>query len=232
VIDRHSTEYRIFIEVLSLLSLLALVVMGLGQISPEVLVILEVADTAVCLLFFCDFLVTLWQADHRLKYLATWGWIDLLSSIPTVNWLRLGRLARITRLFRMLRVVKAARVVTESVLEHRAKSALLSVVLLSFVCVVVGSILVLHFEVGHGGPIQTGEEALWRAFTTVTTVGYGDYAPITGGGRIVAVCLMTLGIGVFATSSGLLASWFMTPPKARSHERPNPERFSEQETFE
>lgn len=142
----------------------------------------------------------------------TWGWFDLLSSIPTIDWLRLGRLARISRILQTIRVIKAARVITASAIERRAKNTLLSVLLLSFVCVVVGSILVLQFESGKGGTIQTGEEALWWAFTTITTVGYGDYAPITGGGRIVAAFLMTLGVGVFATTSGLLATWFMKPP--------------------
>ena len=212
MIDRQSNEYRMFIGVLSLLSLTVLVVMGLGSINSEERRILEIADSAVCVLFFGDFVATLWYSENRIRYLATWGWIDLLSSIPTVTWLRLGRLARLTRILRMFRVVKAARVITESVLEHRTKNALMSVVLLSFVCVVVGSILVLQFESGHGGSIQTGEDALWWAFTTVTTVGYGDYVPITGGGRIIAVCLMTLGIGIFAVSSGSVASWFMAPP--------------------
>jgi voltage-gated potassium channel len=74
-----------------------------------------------------------------------------------------------------------------------------------------GSIAVLQFEKASGGNIVSGEDALWWAITTMTTVGYGDRFPITSEGRLVAVVLMAAGVGVFGTLSGLVASWFLAP---------------------
>ena len=57
--------------------------------------------------------------------------------------------------------------------------------------------------------ITTGNEALWWAWVTMTTVGYGDRTPVTAGGRLVAVVMMTVGIGCFSTLSGLVAAWLL-----------------------
>lgn len=51
---------------------------------------------AICGLFFLDFLLSFYHAERKAKYLVTWGWIDLLSSIPTVDALRWGPSATIS----------------------------------------------------------------------------------------------------------------------------------------
>lgn len=72
-----------------------------------------------------------------------------------------------------------------------------------------GSIIVLAFE--HGAPgadIETIGEALWWAVVTVATVGYGDFAPVTVGGRVTATALMALGVVILATVTAQVASAF------------------------
>jgi voltage-gated potassium channel len=59
--------------------------------------------------------------------------------------------------------------------------------------------------------IKTPGDALWWAFATITTVGYGDKYPITTEGRIVAIILMVAGVGLFATFTGYLSSYFLEP---------------------
>ena len=76
----------------------AVISIGAGMfltLSPETRVILHFADMVACGIFFIDFLVTLWQAENRLRYLYTWGWIDLISSIPAIGPLRFGRIGRV-----------------------------------------------------------------------------------------------------------------------------------------
>ena len=71
----------------------------------------------------------------------------------------------------------------------------------------------LHFELGvEESNIRTAEDAIWWSWVTITTVGYGDYTPVTTGGRIVAMILMVVGVGLFSSMSGLIASWLLQPP--------------------
>ena len=71
------------------------------------------------------------------------------------------------------------------------------------------SIAVLHFETDPESNIRTAEDALWWAFATITTVGYGDCYPVTWEGRLIATILMCAGVGLFGTFSAFLAAWFI-----------------------
>ncbi|MEZ5289456.1 MAG: ion transporter [Vicinamibacterales bacterium] len=205
------SPYQLFILVLCLWALGSLAVGAAVPLAPDTLTVLEYADTFVCAVFLVDFLVNLYRAPSRWGYLATWGWIDLLSSIPTVGVLRVGRAARIARILRVLRAVKSVRVLGAAFAAHRAQSAFLAVVLLTVLLLVFSALAVLQLEAGGAGNIRTAQDAMWWAVTTMTTVGYGDTYPTTPEGRLVAVFLMMAGIGVFGTFSGLVASWFLTP---------------------
>ncbi len=57
--------------------------------------------------------------------------------------------------------------------------------------------------------VQTPEDAIWWAFTTVTTVGYGDKYPVTTKGRVVAAMLMISSVGLFGIFTGFVASFFV-----------------------
>jgi voltage-gated potassium channel len=196
---------------LSVLSLVLLAALAASSPSAGAREILELADTAVCVVFLGDFLHSLATAESKRRYLLTWGWLDLISSIPVVNALRAARFARIARILRVLRGVRAAKVITAAIAERRAQTGMVAALLLTAVVVVVGSVAVLHLETAGGGNIATAEDAVWWALATMTTVGYGDRYPVTTEGRVVAVCLMACGIAVFGVLSGFMASWFVAP---------------------
>jgi voltage-gated potassium channel len=179
--------------------------------------ILDYADNAVCALFLVDFVLSFVRAPKKVHYLLTTGWIDLLSSIPTVDALRWGRAARIMRILRVVRGVKSARLLAHYVATRRAESAFLAAMLLSLLVIMCSSIAILHFEVPAGGNIVTAHDAMWWAVSTMTAAAYGDAYPITAEGRFVAVFLMCAGVAVFGTFSGLVASWFLSSPAA-AHE--------------
>jgi len=203
--------YLLFMLALSCLSLGLLAVLSAAPLSPDSKKVLEVADTLICVLFLADFLVSLVRAENRKRYLLTWGWLDLLSSIPIINSLRAARFARIVRIIRVLRGVRAARVISAVIVERRAQAGMVATVLFTSVVVVLASVAVLQFETAGGGNIVTAEDAVWWSVTTMTTVGYGDRYPVTTEGRVVAACLMVCGIGVFGVLSGFMASWFVAP---------------------
>jgi voltage-gated potassium channel len=205
------TPYQFFMLCLCIWALLMLGAGSFLRLSESTQQVLLYADYAVCLLFLGDFLHSLFTAQSKWRYMASWGWIDLLSSIPIMGSLRWGRAARVMRILRVMRGVKSARAIAHFVTTRRSESALLASLLLTLLIIVVCSIAVLQFEVPAGGNIDTAEDALWWAISTMTTVGYGDAFPITAEGRMVAVFLMASGVGVFGTFAGLVASWFLAP---------------------
>ena len=198
--------------------MLALCIYALGALAAESFApmssatrqILDYADNVVCALFFVDFLQQLARAPNRWRYFVQWGWIDLLSSIPMVDALRVGRAARLLRIVRVLRAVRSTRIIAATLLRHRAQGAFLAATLLSILLVVASSIAILQFEQVEAANIKTAQDAFWWAFVTITTVGYGDRFPVTSEGRIVAGMLMTAGVGLFGTFSGFVASWFLS----------------------
>ena len=60
-----------------------------------------------------------------------------------------------------------------------------------------------------GANIETFGEAIWWAFVTITTVGYGDFYPVTAAGRMVAVLLMAGGVAVLSVVTATVSSWII-----------------------
>ena len=79
----------------------------------------------------------------------------------------------------------------------------------SVLLVYVAALAMLDAERGHPGSIQTFGEGLWWAFVSITTVGYGDYFPVTPTGRVVAVGIMIGGIALIGVVTATLASWIV-----------------------
>jgi voltage-gated potassium channel len=211
--------YQLFMLVLCVYALAALAAQTAIRLEPGTKSILDYADYAVCGVFLLDFFISLVRAPNRWQYFLRWGWLDLLSSIPTIDIVRWGRAARILRLFRVLRGLRATKVLATLVLRRRAESTFLAASLVAMLLIVFCSIAVLHFETDADSNIKTPDDAIWWAFATITTVGYGDRYPVTGEGRLIATILMAAGVGLFGTFSGFLAAWFL----GSGEEQPNDE---------
>lgn len=209
----EASAYELFMLVLCVLALAILVAEVFLEVDLEVRRILSFVDTGICGVFLLDFMRNLLRAPDKRRYFLTWGWLDLLSSIPSVDALRWGRAARVVRVLRLFRGLRASRVLATLVLNRRSESVVLGAVLLCVILVTFSAISVLYVEANAvGSNIRTADDALWWACATVATVGYGDFVPVTLEGRLIGGVLMTLGVGLFATFSGFVAAWFLAQP--------------------
>lgn len=202
--------------ILSVYVLLALVVETTVKLTPDTTEILERIDFFICLVFLADFFVRFAQAPSKIKFLK-WGWIDFVSSIPMLNAFRVGRVVRIVRVFRILRAFRSTKNLITYFLRCRRLTSFAAVIAISLSVMVFAAIAVLNFEDSPDSNIKDAGDAFWWAFVTMTTVGYGDKFPLTVEGRIVACILMTAGAGLFATTTGFIASMFVQP-EARTTE--------------
>ena len=206
-----ASPYQIFMLVCSVLVLVALVVELALALDPEILRILFFADTAFCVVFFADFLLSLARAEDRKRYMITWGWVDLLSSLPAITELRAFRIGRILRILRFLRAARAARVVGSFWMGRRAQTTALVAVSVAILTVVGSSIAILYLERPAGGDIGSGPIALWWSFFTVMTGQQADPLPVTPAGRAIGLGLMTVGAALVGTLTATLVSWVVRP---------------------
>jgi len=216
-VEEKFTLFQVVIVVLSLYVLISLVVSTFFNLSTEIKQLLDYIDNLICLIFLVDFCIRFFKSDNKLKFMK-WGWIDLVSSIPTLDMFRVGRLLRLVRILRILRAFRSTKVLLKFVFNKKAHGAFATASIFAVLILIFSSIAILQVETTENGNIKSAEDALWWAFTTITTVGYGDKFPVTTEGRIIGVILMTAGVGLFGVFTGFIASWFVEEHKREDEE--------------
>ncbi len=203
--------YELFIGALSILSILNIVLLFVVQ-DPDLDTVIGVMNGFMMPIFLADFFYRLFTAESKGGYFfRNFGWADLLSSLPFAQFkiLRVFRLWRVIRLF----VKFGAANLLHEFITHRAENALYTVVFLVLCVLEFGALAVLRAELGSpDANIKSASDAIWWAYVSITTVGYGDRFPVTTAGRIIGVFVLTAGVGLFGTLSGFLANKFLTPP--------------------
>jgi voltage-gated potassium channel len=218
-VRQHGNAYEIFILVLTVLSLVVMVLLVVPIMTPATQEALLFFDNAICFVFLADFAYNITGAHPKSAYfIRRRGWLDLLGSVPSLGFFKytaLLRLARLSRLARIMRLLggQHRRELIDDILRNRSQYAMFLTLLLVFIVLTTGSLLVLQFESRDpDANIQTGGDALWWAFVTLTTVGYGDFYPVTTLGRVTGVGVMAAGIGLIGALASLLASLLVSPP--------------------
>ncbi len=105
------------------------------------------------------------------------------------------------------------------VLQNRSQYAGFIIILLAIIILAFASILVLQFEsASPDANITTGWDAFWYSIVTITTVGYGDYYPVTFWGRVTAIFIMVAGVGIIGALASLMASLLIGESHATSED--------------
>lgn len=168
------------------------------RIDADLRGFLTTVSWAVWIAFATDLLVRLVLAQDRRRY-ALIHWYDIaLVALPLLRPLRL------------LRLLALVRILDRSAASNLAGRVLVYVAGATALAVGLGALAVLDAERdAEGANLTTFGDALWWACTTVTTVGYGDRFPVTFEGRLVAVLLMLIGIGLVGAVTAAVATWIL-----------------------
>ena len=214
VIDRDlkGTVYELFILLLSVLSIVNAIGVGLAQLvgarGPAGEVVLTV-DAIIAPIFLADFLYRLKTADSRRDYfLHRFGWADLLGTLPVLRILRIVRVVRVVRSFRHQ---PRGRLVGELSAARALATFLVTLFLVIVVTEVAGATIYYAESGATGSNIASASDAIWWALVTITTVGYGDRFPVTDQGRVIGGFLLFAGIGLFSVLTGFIANIFLSP---------------------
>jgi voltage-gated potassium channel len=156
---------------------------------------------ALWVILLAEYLVRLVVTPNRPGYLKR-RWVEPATVVvpPLQGWHFIG-------IERMGLLLREGALQLEAILKHHS---LFRVLIAAAGTLFIGAWLVLLFEENaKKSNIHNFPDALWWAVVTVTTVGYGDRFPVTGGGRTVAVVLMLVGIGLIGVLTATVASLFM-----------------------
>ena len=208
--------FDVVLLIFILASILLVMLESVSSIDKKYHDLLNIGEWIVTLLFTLEYIARIIAVKKPLKYITSfYGIIDLLSTIPKyLSLLFAGTHAlvalRALRLLRIFRILKLARYLGASTNFVRAlkMSRAKILVFLSFViilCIILGTVMYLVEGNEESGFTSIPRSVYW-AIVTLTTVGYGDIAPATPLGQLIASLIMIMGYGIIAVPTGIVSS--------------------------
>lgn len=176
---------------------------------------LNIAEWIITIFFSIEYIIRLIAVHKPLKYVFSfYGIIDLLSTIPkylslflvgtqSLVALRSLRLLRIFRILKMTRYVGESNILMKALISSRAKVGVFIFSVL-VICIIFGTLMYM-IEPDESGFTSIPEGIYW-CIVTLTTVGYGDIAPITPFGQFIAALIMIMGYGIIAVPTGIVTA--------------------------
>jgi len=182
----------------------------------------------ITVLFTVEYLLRLFVVENRRRYVFSFfGLVDLLSIFPTylslflpgMQFLATVRILRLLRIFRVFKLVQFVGEGHQLWLAIKRSRHKITVFLTSVLTVVVSVGSLMYLIEGPSSGFTSIPKSIYWAIVTMTTVGYGDIAPQTALGQVVASLLMVVGYGVIAVPTGIVTSEMVRPtlPSGKGH---------------
>ena len=205
--------FDVALLVVIVLSVVAVLLESVNSIQTEYGAYLRAFEWTVTVLFTAEYVLRLYCVGRPLAYARSFfGVVDLLALLPTYLSLVIPSaqslmVIRGLRLLRVFRVLKLVHFIGEARMLRAAMraSARKIIVFLGFVLtsvVIVGSAMYL-IEGEESGFVNIPESIYW-CIVTMTTVGYGDIAPQTPLGKLLASAVMIMGYAIIAVPTGIV----------------------------
>lgn len=211
---RGGRAFDAVLLVLILSSTLVVLLESVPGIRREYGLALRSAEWFFTLLFTTEYVLRIVSTERPLRYIFSFfGVVDLLAILPTylslfvagTQSLAVVRALRMLRVFRVMKLAHylgEARTLSLALQRSRPKITVFLVTVLTVV-LIVGALMYL-IEGEQRGFTSIPISMYW-AIVTMTTVGYGDIAPVTPAGRMLASVLMILGYGIIAVPTGIVS---------------------------
>jgi len=163
--------------------------------------IVKDSELLFCVLFLLEWVLGLMLSSSRKEYATSpLKVLDLISTLP------LGSFFQGLRIFRLFRIIKLFRVVLRSRKYKGPGADLFRLIAIVGSTTFAGAYTMYIVEGSKNEQFSSISETLWWSLVTISTVGYGDKYPITTEGRLVAVVLILIGVGVCGYIAGFMAN--------------------------
>tara|TARA_R110000868_G_scaffold304437_22_gene565432 strand:- start:9392 stop:10216 length:825 start_codon:yes stop_codon:yes gene_type:complete len=196
------------------LSVLVVMLDSISSVRSEYGVLLKIAEWAFTFIFTVEYILRLICLRIPSKYaLSFFGIIDILAILPTylsllmpgTHYLTAIRILRLLRIFRVLKLVKylnEANYLSTALIASRRKISvfLFAVIMLS---IFAGSLI--YVIEGQENGFTSIPTSIYWAIVTLSTVGFGDLAPATALGKLIASIIMIMGYGIIAVPTGIVS---------------------------
>ena len=208
--------FDISLIVFILLSIIIVMIESNPGLSPQAQSWLTIAEWSVTLLFSAEYLLRIWITVQPKRYIFSFfGIIDLLAILPAFIGLLLTgtqmlivlrslRLIRIFRVLKLTRYVKEASILWAALIAARSKIGVFLFAVLILITILGTVMYIIENPVNAG--FKSIPVSIYWAVVTLTTVGYGDIAPITTLGQLVAGMIMIIGYAIIAVPTGIVTS--------------------------
>ena len=218
IYEADSREGKIFdliIIVAILFSILLVMLESVKELDSRYHTFFNISEWVITILFTIEYILRVVSVKKPKSYIFSfYGVIDFLSTIPKYLSLFIGgahalvalralRLLRIFRILKLVRFVGATNNLGKALKASRFKIfVFISAVLI--ICVIIGTLMYL-IEGDPSGFTSIPRSIYW-SIVTLTTVGYGDIAPQTALGQLLASLVMILGYGIIAIPTGIVGA--------------------------
>lgn len=177
-------------------------------------IVFKVLEWAFTIFFTFEYYLRIYCLRHPRKYIFSfWGIIDFISIfpaylslfIPATQALTVLRLLRVMRVFRIFHLSRFQTEVMHLLNALRASAIkILIFMLFILVAAIILGTMMYSFESEKNPAFDNILAGIYWAVVTITTVGYGDIAPVTVAGRFLSVVVMLLGYAIIAVPTGIV----------------------------
>jgi voltage-gated potassium channel len=230
--DLPSRAFDWFIVIVILLNIVTMFLVTFDAFEP-VMPLLRTVETVTVAVFTAEYILRIWTADllypdrsplrARMRFLRSFdGVVDLLTILPFffLDGFVVFRMLRVVRIFHLFRInaqYDSFNVITTVLLEKR--NQILSSVFIIVVLMFASSLCMYGAE--HEAQPEAFRNAfsgIWWSMSTLLTVGYGDIYPVTVPGKLMAIVIAFLGVGVVAIPTGIISAGFVEQYQKREHD--------------